>query len=1592
MCEHCGGQQLFDSGDIKEDINEICIKLIAGGTISCKACAEKLINANSDNFCTFLTPTIISPTISLSSSDRSLSTCDISVDANTCYRERTSSESSQEDVIYRLNGILQTSSFGVQKTSAESQFIENINSAEIWEFPAPKDPNEDLETSVAYNDEDDDDCGDGTKWGQPTNLSHFEVDGNENYKYKQAEKQRAFEGVLNGRFKDIANHLLKSVGVISSENNGENWLDIVTSLSWEAASYLKADAIDCKTMDPTCYVKVKCIATGSRSQSEVIKGLVFKKHAAHKRMPNKYEKPRLLLMKGFLGQSSELSSLDSIEQEKDKHKYVIEMIEKCHPNVVLVEKSVSLDVQEAILAKKMTLVLDMKLHRLERIARYTGSQILSPDTMMNQKLKQCGSFCIEKFVEDLNEGGKRTCKTLMFIEGCPTRLGCTILLKGSNSDELKRIKSVVRGAILIAYHFILETSFLVDRNIMFSTISLEEETASLHDPFLEDESPVEDGLQVVDDVPIGNGNHEEYLLNPDQLKEGVSYSSVEAYNSAVSDFASISAYLQSAYKGCEQHNDEDSDSSKTLEISDRCSTEDNCNCCDEEKSLAEGAQEQSSSTCSDDNVRVNGDCDNEKMDCMQEKKIALNSQSVLVLMSKKNALKGTICEQNRFSRITFYSSFDVPLGKFLSENLLNQTTKCKNCKELPEAHLHYYSLHNRQLTVQVKHLTTEKGLPGETEGKMWMWSRCRKCKIASGNSKPTKRVLLSNGARGLSFGKFLELIFTNQSFTRSTTCGHSLDNDFLYFFGLGHMVAMFGYSPITTYTVSLPNEELIFRNSIRDDCLTEKYGNVYNKGIQIFFDVSTALKEIKSKTTCSTHKLQELGKDFSEIEDMLQTERSEFEGKMKNAFSKNGNTNQADHRLLILNCFLWEVLLEAFVWEKRLSFLLSPDSVDMCGTKEALKDKTELKKGDTAGSVGPTTEVGLVGRDKISSDNGSFEVKINFFAEANECSVQEIPICDVVEGTECQDDHCHSTEDTEKSPLVALCPSNSSMPESSDSPPHHLQMDRTNAISTGIGKNDLSSDSWFWLPFSEIQQLFLQELQRGHFPKFESDSRLTVENFSRIHQLISEESSRLHISLGTDNSYIVSDYEGEISSIIACALALLNDTEFSDEDKRREIAREAETLFNFIRFPSMSESVHSNSSTSDNSHVSSFDGMNLLKTSHSREVSLGVTKTLQKGKYSVTCLYADKFKNLRKQCCPSEIDFIASLSRCKTWDAKGGKSKCVFSKTLDDRFIIKEIKKTEYDSFNQFGEQYFKHMTESLKEGNPTCLAKVLGVYQVIVRHGKSGKELRHDMIMVMENLAYCRNITRLYDLKGALHARYIPAADGSENVLLDQNFVKDMISSPLYVSRKAKSILERALWNDTKFLNSINVMDYSLLVGVDAQKRELVCGIIDYLRQYTLDKQVETLIKSSLVVPKDTTPTVICPFEYKKRFRKFMSTNFLSVPNDWCSQRSADARQLCGPSPNDSPRPIQFSHVLSVKSRRPYGKLHQCKVKELWCCEIAMKDKQSTEFYTWNWNLNDLCRCCEIAMKDKQSTEFFRCKSRWFLSGSKASYGLTNY
>ena len=103
--------------------------------------------------------------------------------------------------------------------------------------------------------------------------------------------------------------------------------------------------------------------------------------------------------------------------------------------------------------------------------------------------------------------------------------------------------------------------------------------------------------------------------------------------------------------------------------------------------------------------------------------------------------------------------------------------------------MYSYTHRNGNLTVLVKRLMPQHHLPGESEGKIWMWTRCSRCDQEHGISKSTPRVLISAEARNLSFGKFLELSFSSHSAARRLSiCGHLVNRDCLRFFGYGTQI------------------------------------------------------------------------------------------------------------------------------------------------------------------------------------------------------------------------------------------------------------------------------------------------------------------------------------------------------------------------------------------------------------------------------------------------------------------------------------------------------------------------------------------------------------------------------------------------------------------------------------------------------------------------------------------------------------------------------------------------------------------------------------------------------------------------------------
>ena len=58
--------------------------------------------------------------------------------------------------------------------------------------------------------------------------------------------------------------------------------------------------------------------------------------------------------------------------------------------------------------------------------------------------------------------------------------------------------------------------------------------------------------------------------------------------------------------------------------------------------------------------------------------------------------------------------------------------------------------------------------------------------------------------------------------------------------------------------------------------------------------------------------------------------------------------------------------------------------------------------------------------------------------------------------------------------------------------------------------------------------------------------------------------------------------------------------------------------------------------------------------------------------------FAPQFAELRRRSITGgEAAFVASLSRCRKWDSSGGKSNAYFAKSRDERYIVKQLSRSE---------------------------------------------------------------------------------------------------------------------------------------------------------------------------------------------------------------------------------------------------------------------------------------------------------------------------
>jgi len=183
------------------------------------------------------------------------------------------------------------------------------------------------------------------------------------------------------------------------------------------------------------------------------------------------------------------------------------------------------------------------------------------------------------------------------------------------------------------------------------------------------------------------------------------------------------------------------------------------------------------------------------------------------------------------------------------------------------------------------------------------------------------------------------------------------------------------------------------------------------------------------------------------------------------------------------------------------------------------------------------------------------------------------------------------------------------------------------------------------------------------------------------------------------------------------------------------------------------------------------------------------------------------FRNLRERFGIDDMDFLNSLIKSPKPIApmKGGSS-AHFYLSADRMYVIKTLTTEEVEEMHSLLKQYHPYIVDRHAR---TLLPQYLAMYRLTVDNIET-------YLAVIRNVFSAHlKVHRKYDLKGSTVDR--EASEKEKGKLLptlkDNDFLNDGLK--ICIGEEGKEALLETLTADVEFLTRLNIMDYSLLLGV---------------------------------------------------------------------------------------------------------------------------------------------------------------------------------
>lgn len=1320
------------------------------------------------------------------------------------------------------------------------------------------------------------------------------------------EEDRHSYNVLKAAFSQHCNTYFRQL--LNMQGVPQNWTEVLTPLVQRVAGTIRPEVSRLDDMDIRLYVQVKKVPGGERSECGIINGVVCSKNVAHRAMPTKIVNPKILLLNSAIMyqrvEGKYLSLEPVIMQEQEYVDRAVAKILGLGPNLVLVGKSVSRLAQESLLAHGITLVLNLKPSVLERVARITGADIITSvdPQLRSPRLGRASLFSVSSYITDT---GRK--KTLMMFEGCPApHLGCTILLRGASGQELAKLKKVTKEYIFALYNSYLELSYLMDAEAQPPSPSdnvFEDSEGEIKSHY--DENPHKrirleerNSEEVINSRPVSSEAVSDFSdplrshIDPEDetvsekvtIQQEFSVSELPLCNkfrkALEENILSISPFLKFQLPYLETENGRNCPLRMffgrkiywSLQFSDE-PLKPKCIPFNEPPSLMKRLESvklkevhelvkakltQSLESYEVQKLLAHYRATGGRLPLMpyetpQVKTVQSysgpkdvldpeNHQRLSVLLSSYSPVSRVapeFCVNPSIVEMEFYGRNDIALGAFLERYCFRFDCTSASCDVPMSAHTRRFVHSNGALNIKVRNL--ESPLPS---AKILMWTWCPKCPVV------TNIRCMSPATWSLSFAKYLELRFHGDMYTlrAKDSCNHSLHQECVQYFGLNNTLASFRFSKISIWEICFPPKILNTEREPFDERKSEVEEELktYNLMISQFFN--TILNKIMalpiSETSCTASMIsgwrQQLVKDQASFKVRVEDIQQKLSSSVDEKSSVGAIWCLDDMLVMLRRCFAATI----DDWNSRLS------SVEVNQSKKKDDKKKSLESRSSQNALNDFIE-GIA--EGMTEDN----------LETSECHLAEDTVVDLddqkvpndgteIDITDLEDGDSTLQIATEIKPTV-------SDKKSVKTILSQLLPNSSNNIAV---QSPLGQTEHYTLPLGYLMPIIVYEREpssiiayvlSSHDYKIAFEQLRTKAADQTPSSPLSKKKSLLDVSKDSSDTGSMGSRSGALS---------------------------------FLRTPSTGSSeklkpVEGGQYSISPSDVFMEDETKEGKPTKNQSPYIEVSFSDSTASFRVKVFFPEDFNRLRSLVLPEgEEGYIRSLSRCVAWAASGGKSGSNFNKTKDDRFILKEMTRIETQIFVDFAPQYFTYMEACVKTKAPTLLGKILGVYRITCKSETTNTTFRSSLL-VMEHLFHGRVVENKFDLKGSMRNRLVDTTLGAhrETVLLDENLMNMTCDDPLYILPHSKTVLMQAIQNDTQFLATQSVMDYSLLVGLDISNRELVVGIIDYIRTFTWDKKLETMVKR---LGQGKQPTIISPDEYRKRFIAAMNRYFLPVPDRW--------------------------------------------------------------------------------------------------------------